>query len=149
MENKNGRIWMDGNLVDYDLATVHILSHSLHYGLGVFEGIRCYKTDDGGTAIFRLEEHLDRLFNSAHITLLTPPFTKNAIQKAIQETITANELEAGYIRPIMYLGEGGLGLYPKDNPVRVAIAVWPWGTYLGEEGLEKGVRIRLCHCSIG
>ncbi len=143
MENKNGKIWMDGNLVDYDLATVHILSHSLHYGLGVFEGIRCYKTDDGGTAIFRLEEHLDRLFNSAHITLLTPPFTKNAIQKAIQETITANELEAGYIRPIMYLGEGGLGLYPKDNPVRVAIAVWPWGTYLGEEGLEKGVRVRI------
>jgi len=143
MENKNGKIWMDGNLVDYDLATVHILSHSLHYGLAIFEGIRCYKTDDGGTAIFRLEEHLDRLFNSAHITLLTPPFTKNAIQKAIQETITANELEAGYIRPIMYLGEGGLGLYPKNNPVRVAVAVWPWGTYLGEEGLEKGVRIRI------
>ena len=143
MEDKNGKIWMDGNLVDYDLATIHILTHSLHYGLGVFEGIRCYKTDDGGTAIFRLEEHLDRFFNSAHITQLTSPFTKDAIQKGIQETIVANQLEAGYIRPILWLGKGGMGLYPKDNPVRVAIAVWPWGTYLGEECLEKGVRIRI------
>lgn len=142
MESKNGKIWMDGTFVDYNLATIHVLTHSLHYGLGVFEGIRCYKTDEG-TAIFRLEEHLDRFFNSAHIVQLIPPFTKEAIREAIKKTIVANQLEAGYIRPILFLGNGGMGLYPKNNPVQVVIAVWPWGTYLGEEGLQKGVRIRI------
>jgi len=142
MERKDGKIWMDGKLVDYSQATVHILTHTLHYGLGVFEGIRCYKTDQG-TAVFRLKEHLDRFFNSAHIVQLTSPFSQETIQEAIKETIRANKLEEGYIRPILYLGNGGMGLFPKDNPVQVAIAVWPWGTYLGEEALEKGVRIKI------
>ena len=143
MENNNGKIWMDGALVDYNQATVHVLTHTLHYGCGVFEGIRCYKTDKG-TAVFRLQKHLDRFFNSAHIVQMTCPFTPEAIAEAIKKTIVANELEAGYIRPILFLGLGGLGLYPKNNKVQIAIAVWPWGTYLGEEGLEKGVRIRIC-----
>jgi len=142
MEHKNKKIWMDGSLIDYDQAKVHILTHSLHYGLGVFEGIRCYKTSQG-TSIFRLEEHLDRFFHSAAIVYLSSPFSKEALREAIKETIRENQLEAGYIRPIMFIGDGAMGLYAKGNPVRVAIAVWPWGSYLGEEGLEKGVRIRI------
>lgn len=153
MEHKNKKIWMDGVLVDYDQAMVHVLTHSLHYGLGVFEGIRCYKTDQG-TSIFRLEEHLDRLLASATIVQLASPFSKETLREAIKETIIANQLEAGYIRPILYIGEGAMGLYAKDNPVRVAIAVWPWGTYLGEDGLEKGVRVKISsymrqHAGIG
>lgn len=142
MEHKDKKIWMDGALVDYDQATVHVLTHSLHYGLGVFEGIRCYKTDQG-TSIFRLDEHLDRFLNSASIVQLASPFSKDTLRDAVKETILANQLEAGYIRPILYIGEGAMGLFAKDNPVRVAIAVWPWGTYLGEEGLEKGVRVKI------
>ncbi|MGA1876106.1 MAG: branched-chain amino acid transaminase [bacterium] len=142
MERKDGKIWMDGTFVDYSQATVHILTHTLHYGLGVFEGIRCYKTDQG-TAVFRLKEHLDRFFNSAHIVQLTSPFSQETIQEAVKETIRTNKLEEGYIRPILYLGNGSMGLFPKDNPIRVAIAVWPWGTYLGEEALEQGVRIKI------
>ncbi|MCL6584641.1 MAG: branched-chain amino acid transaminase [bacterium] len=142
MEHKNKKIWMDGSLIDYDQAKVHILTHSLHYGLGVFEGIRCYKTSQG-TSIFRLEEHLDRFFHSAAIVYLSSPFSKEALREAIKETIRENQLEAGYIRPIMFIGDGAMGIYAKGNPVRVAIAVWPWGSYLGEEGLEKGVRIRI------
>lgn len=142
MEHKDKKIWMDGSLVDYELATVHVLTHSLHYGLGVFEGIRCYKTSQG-TSVFRLEEHLDRFLNSAAIVQLTSPFSKEALREAIKETIRVNRLEAGYIRPILFIGDGAMGLYAKGNPVRVAIAVWPWGSYLGEEGLEKGVRIRI------
>lgn len=142
MEHKDKKIWMDGSIVDYEQATVHVLTHSLHYGLGIFEGIRCYKTSQG-TSIFRLEEHLDRFLNSAAIVQLTSPFSKEALQEAIKETIRVNQLEAGYIRPILFLGDGAMGLYPKGNPVRVAIAVWPWGSYLGEEGLEKGVRVKI------
>lgn len=133
---------MDGRLVEYDKAVVHVLTHSLHYGLGVFEGIRCYKTSQG-TSIFRLEEHLDRFFNSAYIVQIVSPFSKDTLREAVKETVEVNQLEAGYIRPIMYLGDGTMGLYAEDNPVQVAIAVWPWGSYLGEEGLEHGVRVKI------
>lgn len=142
MENQKGKIWMDGQLVDYDQATVHVLTHTLHYGLGAFEGIRCYKTDRG-SAIFRLEEHLERLFNSAFIVHMVSPFSKEEVSRAIKDTLIANNLEEGYIRPLIYIGSGSMGLFPKANPIRVSVAVWPWGTYLGEEGLEKGVRIKI------
>ncbi|MEW5801489.1 MAG: branched-chain amino acid transaminase [bacterium] len=142
MEHKNKKIWMDGMLVDYDQAQVHVLTHSLHYGLGIFEGIRCYKTDQG-SSIFRLDEHLERFLRSAAIVQIDSPFPKEALAAAIKETLIANQLEAGYIRPILFLGDGAMGLFARDNPVRVAIAVWPWGTYLGEEGLEKGIKVKI------
>ena len=133
---------MDGELVDWDDAKVHVLTHTLHYGLGVFEGIRCYKCADGRGAIFRLREHTDRLFESAHINLMEIPFTKDEINEATKETLRANDLNEGYIRPVAYLGEGSMGLFPKDNPVRVFIAAWEWGAYLGEEGLKSGIRVK-------
>lgn len=142
MIQKSDKIWMDGKLVDWDKATVHILTHTLHYGLGVFEGIRCYKTDKG-SAIFRLDEHIDRLFSSSHIFNITIPYSKEEIRKAIIKTVHANKLRACYIRPLVYIGCGAMGLYPKGNPISVAIAAWPWGAYLGDEGLEKGIKIKV------
>jgi len=142
MIQKTEKIWMDGEFTDWDKAQVHILTHSLHYGLAVFEGIRCYETKKG-PAIFRLKEHVDRLFNSAHIFLLDVPFSRSEIEKAIVETVRVNAIKECYIRPVVYIGYGAMGLYPKNNPVQVAIAAWPWGTYLGEEGLTQGIRIKV------
>jgi branched-chain amino acid aminotransferase len=136
------KIWMDGNFVSWDSAKVHVLTHTLHYGLGVFEGIRCYKTAKG-PAIFRLDEHVDRFFNSAHIFMMEIPFTKKEIRDAIIETVRVNRVKECYIRPLAYIGYGAMGLYPKDNPIRVSIAVWPWGAYLGDEGIEKGIRVKV------
>lgn len=138
---KTDKIWMDGKFVDWDNATVHVLTHSLHYGLGVFEGIRCYETSKG-PAIFRLDEHVERLFNSAHIFLIDIPYSKEDIKKAIIETVKINGMKSCYIRPLVYIGYGAMGLYPKENPINVSIAVWSWGTYLGEDGIEKGIRIK-------
>lgn len=138
---KTDKIWMDGKLVDWDNANVHVMTHTLHYGLGVFEGIRCYETPNG-PAVFRLDEHVDRLFASAHIFLLEIPYSKDEIKEAILKTIKVNRMKSCYIRPLVYIGDGAMGLYPKDNPVRVSIAVWSWGTYLGEKGLEEGIRIK-------
>ena len=132
---------MDGKFVDWDNANVHVLTHTLHYGLGIFEGIRCYETGKG-SAIFRLDEHIDRLFKSAHIFLVEIPYTKKDIRNAIIETIKINRIKSCYIRPLVYIGYGAMGLYPKENPVNVSIAVWSWGTYLGEEGIEKGIRVK-------
>ncbi len=137
------KIWMDGKLLDWGEANVPVMTHALHYGLGVFEGIRCYATEEGGGAIFRLKEHTDRLFASAHIVMIDIPFTQAEINDATVETIKANGLNEGYIRPIAFLGEGSMGLLPKDNPVRVAIAAWAWGAYLGEDGLKNGIRVRV------
>jgi branched-chain amino acid aminotransferase len=139
---KTEKIWMDGEFVEWDSANVHILTHSLHYGLGVFEGIRCYATEKG-PAIFRLKEHVDRLFGSAHIFLMKVPFTEKEIMEAVVKTVAVNKIRECYIRPLVYIGYGAMGLYPKDNPVKVSIAVWPWGTYLGEEGITKGIRIKV------
>ncbi len=133
-------IWMDGKLVPWQEAKIHVLTHSLHYGLGVFEGIRCYK-GDSGTAIFRLPEHVERLFTSAKIVQLPIPFSMNEVEQAIVETVRINRLEEGYIRPLVYIGYGEMGLYVKEAPINLSIAVWPWGTYLGEEGLSKGIRV--------
>jgi branched-chain amino acid aminotransferase len=137
------KIWMDGRLVAWDDATVHVLTHTLHYGLGVFEGIRCYRTADGRSAIFRLAEHVRRLFESAHINLMQVPFSRDQIEAAIAETLRANKMSEGYIRPLVYVGHGAMGLNPGDNPIRVAIATWPWGKYLGDEGMEQGIRAKV------
>lgn len=117
------------------------MTHSLHYGLGVFEGIRCYHTPKG-PAIFRLKEHVRRLFASAHIFLMDMPFSEDEVTKAIVETVRVNRMDECYIRPLAFIGYGAMGLFPKGNPTRIAIAVWPWGAYLGEEGLEKGIRVK-------
>ena len=142
MVQKTDKIWMDGRFVDWDDANVHILTHSLHYGLGVFEGIRCYETKKG-PAIFRLREHVERLFLSAHIFLMETPFSREEIEKAIIETVKINKVKECYIRPLIYIGYGAMGLYPKDNPTRVSVAVWPWGAYLGEEGITEGIRVKV------
>lgn len=143
MVPKTRKIWLDGKFVDWDAAQVHVLSHTLHYGVGAFEGIRCYKTDDGGSAIFRLKEHVDRLFASAHIILVEIPYTPEEISEAIRKTLRTNGLAEGYIRPIVFIGDGEMGLYVRSNPIRTAIAVWAWGAYLGEEGLKKGIRAKV------
>jgi len=140
MLQETSYIWMDGKLVPWKEANVHILTHTLHYGLGVFEGIRCYKGKTG-TAIFRLNDHVERLFHSAHIVKMKIPYSAHDIEAAIIETVRVNQLEEGYIRPLAFYGYGGMGLYVKDNPVQVAIAVWPWGTYLGEDGVQNGIRV--------
>lgn len=136
------KIWMNGSFVGWDDAKVHILTHSLHYGTGVFEGIRCYKTDTG-SAVFRLPEHVNRFFESAHILQMEMPFTREAVTEAILETIRVNKIEACYIRPLAYIGYGAMGVFPKENPIQVSIAVWPWGSYLGEEGLQNGIRVKI------
>jgi branched-chain amino acid aminotransferase len=136
------KIWMDGELVDWDAANVHILTHTLHYGCGVFEGIRAYETTRG-PAVFRLEEHIDRLFNSAAIFMMDIPFTAEELVAATVETIKVNEVPSCYIRPLVYLGYGEMGLNPLPCDVKVAIAVWPWGTYLGDEGIRNGIRLKI------
>jgi len=139
---KTKKIWMDGKFVDWDKANVHILTHTFHYGLGVFEGIRCYETISG-PAIFRLDEHVERLFNSAHIFLIDIPYSREKIKHTVIETIRVNKIKECYIRPIVYIGYGAMGLYPKGNPINVAIAVWPWGTYLGDKGLKNGIKVKI------
>lgn len=141
MIQKTEKIWMDGRFVDWDNANVHILTHTLHYGLGVFEGIRCYDTKKG-PAIFRLDEHIERLFSSAHIFLMEIPFSKKEIRDATIRTVKVNKIRECYIRPLAYIGYGAMGLYPRGNPVNVSIAAWPWGAYLGDKGLNEGIRVR-------
>ena len=143
MDSKTDKIWLDGKFVDWDKAQIHILTHTLHYGWGVFEGIRCYHCHDGSSAIFRLKEHVDRLFGSAHIVGIKIPFTQEEISSAILETLRINKLKEGYIRPIVFVGDGEMGIYVKKVDVRVAIAVWSWGAYLGDEGLARGIRAKV------
>lgn len=140
---KTERVWHNGKLIAWDDANVHILTHTLHYGLGVFEGIRCYRGDDGRGAVFRLREHVERLFNSAKIVEIDLPYGRDQIETAILDTLRANRMSEGYIRPLVYLGAGAMGLLPKDNPTQLAIIVWPWGAYLGDEGLERGIRAKV------
>lgn len=139
---KAEKIWFDGKLIPFDEAKVHVLTHTLHYGVGVFEGIRCYKCVDGSSAVFRLAEHVERLFNSAKCVEMEIPFSPEEVSEAIIETLKANRLEEGYIRPLAFIGSGGMGVYPGKNPVHLIIAVWPWGAYLGEEALKKGIRVK-------
>ena len=139
---KTEKIWMDGRLVDWDDARIHILTHSLHYGCGVFEGIRAYATSEG-PGIFRLTDHVRRLFESAKIFMIDVPFTQQEIIDACKETVRVNNVQECYIRPLVYLGYGEMGLNPLPAPVNASIAVWPWGAYLGEEGLAQGVRMKI------
>ncbi len=139
---KTEKIWMDGELVDWDDARIHILTHSLHYGLGVFEGIRAYATESG-PGVFRLTDHVNRLFNSAKIFMIDIPFGPDEIVEAIKTTVRVNGLPECYIRPLVYLGYGEMGLNPLPCEVKVSIAVWPWGAYLGAEGVANGVRTKI------
>jgi len=135
-------IWLDGKLVPWESATTHVLTHALHYGVGVFEGIRAYKGADGRSAVFRLREHLIRLHESAHIVLMQIPWSVDALQAACLEVMRSNKLAEGYIRPVAYFGAGAMGV-GAVNPVQVAVAAWPWGAYLGEEALAKGIRAKV------
>ncbi|NPA87927.1 MAG: branched chain amino acid aminotransferase, partial [Epsilonproteobacteria bacterium] len=136
-------IWMDGNFVPWDEAKVHVLTHTLHYGNGVFEGTRAYQTDDG-LAIFRLQDHTKRLLNSAKIVKIDVPFSQEELEEAQIELLRKNDFKGNvYIRPLIYLGYGKMGLYHIGAPVHVAIAAWEWGAYLGEEGLENGIRVKI------
>jgi branched-chain amino acid aminotransferase len=141
MADRDGSIWYDGKLVPWRDATTHVLTHSLHYGLAVFEGVRAYNTVDG-TAIFRLEAHTERLFNSARIFMMEIPYTKEAVCAAHREVVRVNRLEACYLRPLVFYGSEKMGVSPRGASVHVAIAAWPWGAYLGEEGLVKGIRVK-------
>jgi branched-chain amino acid aminotransferase len=136
------KIWMDGEYVDWDEANVHVLTPSLHYGWGVFEGIRAYETD-AGTAVFRLTDHMKRLFRSAKIYHMEPPVSLEGAVKVTKDLVSMNEVKSCYIRPLVYLGYGEIGLNPLNSPVRMMIACWPWGAYLGEEGFEHGVRAKV------
>ena len=138
--NKTDKIWMNGKLINWDDAQIHVLSHVLHYGSGIFEGARCYKTPRG-PAIFRLKDHTDRLFNSCKIYRMKIPFTKQEINEAIIDLIKINKLDACYIRPLVYRGYSHLGVDPTGVPIDVALAVWPWGQYLGPEAIENGVDV--------
>ncbi|MBF0177223.1 MAG: branched-chain amino acid transaminase [Magnetococcales bacterium] len=143
MQDRDGKIWMDGAMVEWRDAKIHVLTHTLHYGFGVFEGIRCYKTDTGtGSAVFRLTEHIERLFGSAHILNIKIPFSRAEIMEACLDVLRQNGLKAGYVRPLVYLGADSLGINPKPCKVRVAVACWEWGAYLGEDGMENGIRIK-------
>jgi branched-chain amino acid aminotransferase len=141
MADRDGWIWYDGKLVPWREANTHVLTHSLHYGLAVFEGLRAYKTPQG-TAIFRLYEHIERLYNSARIFLMEIPYSRDELAEAHREVVHQNRLETCYIRPIAFYGSEKMGVSPKGAAVHVAIAAWPWGAYLGEDGLKKGIRVK-------
>ena len=141
MSDRDGFIWYDGKLVPWRDATTHVLTHTLHYGMGVFEGVRAYETANGA-AIFRLKEHTDRLFNSAYIFKMKIPYDKETLMAAQREVVRANKLESCYIRPIVFYGSEAMGIAATTLSVHVAIAAWPWGAYLGVEGMEKGIRVK-------
>jgi branched-chain amino acid aminotransferase len=141
MDDRDGVIWLDGEMVPWREAKTHVLTHTLHYGMGVFEGVRAYKTDKGA-AIFRLQEHTDRLFRSAHIMNMPMPFDKETINAATRASVAENNLESAYIRPMVFYGSEGMGLRADNLKTHVMVAAWSWGSYLGAEGMEKGIRIR-------
>lgn len=142
MDDRDGKIWFNGELVEWRSATTHVLTHTLHYGMGVFEGVRAYETPDG-SAIFRLQDHTKRLFNSAKIVGMQLPFTEEQINRAHIDVVKANNLASCYFRPMAYYGSGKLGVAPKQDDVQVILAAWAWGAYLGEEGMRKGIRVRV------
>jgi branched-chain amino acid aminotransferase len=141
MDDRDGKIWMDGKLVDWRDAKIHVLTHTLHYGCGAFEGVRAYKTAQG-TAIFRLREHTERLFNSAKILRMKIPFTLEEVMDAQRAVVRENKLESGYLRPLTWIGSEKLGVSPKGNTIHLMVAAWAWGAYLGEEGLRRGIRVK-------
>jgi branched-chain amino acid aminotransferase len=141
MADRDGKIWKDGHMIEWRDATLHMLTHSLHYGMAIFEGVRAYKTVDG-TAIFRLKEHTQRLFNSAKIFQMQLPYDMETLMAAQRDVVRANQLESCYIRPLAWIGSEKMGVSARGNTIHVSVAAWPWGAYLGEEGLAKGIRVK-------
>ncbi|MEY5099519.1 MAG: hypothetical protein RJA36_2238 [Pseudomonadota bacterium] len=141
MADRDGKIWMDGQMVEWRDAKIHILTHTMHYGCGAFEGVRAYNTVNG-PAIFRLEEHTERLLNSAKILRMKVPFSKEQLNQAQLDVIRENKLESGYIRPLIWIGDQKLGVSPKGNTIHAMVAAWAWGAYLGEEGMKRGIRVK-------
>ena len=141
MHDRDGKIWMDGELVDWRDAKIHVLSHTLHYGCGAFEGVRAYDTVNG-TAIFRLQEHTERLFNSAKILRMKIPFTQEEVNEVQRTVVRENNLKSGYIRPLTWIGSQKLGVSPKGNRIHLMVAAWTWGAYLGEDGMKRGIRVK-------
>jgi branched-chain amino acid aminotransferase len=143
MVEKLQKVWIDGELVKWDDAHVHLLTHSIHYGLGAFEGIRAYKRANGKSHVFRLREHVDRLFDTCKMILVQPKYTREQVTQACVETLRANGLDEGYLRPLVFVGEGGMGVYAPNNPIRTAVLAWKWGAYLGDEALRTGIRAKI------
>ena len=141
MSDRDGKIWMDGQMVDWRDAKIHVLTHTLHYGCGAFEGVRAYKTADG-PAIFRLREHTERLFNSAKILRMKIPFSIDEVEEAQKAVVRENQLDSCYMRPLVWIGDQKLGVSPKGNTIHLMVAAWPWGAYLGEDGLARGIRVK-------
>ncbi|RDV39888.1 branched-chain amino acid transaminase [Bradymonadaceae bacterium TMQ3] len=137
------KIWMDGELVPFEDAKIHVLTHTLHYGLGAFEGIRCYQRADGASAIFRLGEHIRRLLETCHICTIDSPYTREELERACVETVRANGFKDCYLRPVVYLGHGEMGLSAMSNDVRVTVIAWHWGAYLGDDGINNGIRAKV------
>jgi len=140
---KSKKIWLDGKMIPWDEAKVHVLTHGLHYGTGYFEGIRCYALSDGRSAVFRLDDHIRRFSDSGRILGFALPYSPEQIRQAILETIRVNGLKECYIRPLAFVGEGEMGLYAPENPIHVMIAAWPWGAYLGDDGIKNGIRAKI------
>jgi branched-chain amino acid aminotransferase len=143
MVDKVKKIWLEGEFVDWDEAKVHVITHTLHYGLGSFEGIRAYKRADGTTAIFRLKEHLERLFDTCRLIMIEPRFSKEQVHEACIQILRENKMDEAYLRPVVYVGDGAMGVYAPNNPIRTMIVAWRWGAYLGAEALEKGIRCKV------
>jgi branched-chain amino acid aminotransferase len=143
MVEKVDKIWMNGALVPWDSAQIHVLTHTLHYGLGVFEGIRCYRRTDGKSAVFRLREHIERLFESAKTADMVIPYSQAQLEAACLDTVRASKLEECYVRPLAYVAAGSMGIFVRDNPIHVIVAAWRWGAYLGDEGMQKGIRAKV------
>ena len=144
MSADQSKIWFNGKSVPWDEANVHVLTHTLHYGLGVFEGIRAYKCSDGKSAVLKLTEHMERLYSSAHVAGIEIPYEMQTLCDAVMDLLRENGLDEAYIRPIVFIGPGKKGILPGDNSINVAIAVWPWGTYLGDDAIANGIRAKIC-----
>jgi branched-chain amino acid aminotransferase len=143
MVDKVKSIWMEGELIPWDDAKLHLLTHTMHYGMGAFEGIRAYKRADGVTTIFRLHEHINRLFDSCKLMLIEPRFTPEQVTHACLALLKENRMEEAYLRPIVWVGDGAMGVYAPDNPIRTAVVAWKWGAYLGAGAVEKGIRVKV------
>ncbi len=143
MVQKLKKIWIEGEYIDWDAARMHMLTHTFHYGLGAFEGIRAYKRADGKTTIFRLREHIDRLFDTCKLIMFEPRFNREQVMEACGGILKANDLEEGYLRPVVYMADGTMGVYAPDNPIHTSVIAWKWGAYLGQAGLDQGVRAKL------
>jgi branched-chain amino acid aminotransferase len=143
MVDKVKKIWLEGEFVDWDAAKVHVITHTLHYGLGAFEGIRAYKRADGSTAIFRLKEHLERLYDSCRLVMIEPRFTRDQLHEACVQILRENKMDEAYLRPVVFVGDGAMGVYAPDNPIRTVIVAWRWGAYLGKTALDQGIRAKI------